>query len=150
MSEQTVFERVGDAMKTAMKAGEKDRLLALRSLKAAIMKREADEGSLPDATAQLQIVQSLVKQRRDSIEQFTAANRLDLADKEKAELKVLEEFLPTQMSQADIEAIVIAAIQETGASGSGDLGKVMKVVRAQTQGKADGKLVSDIVKAKLA
>jgi uncharacterized protein len=133
-----------------MKAKEAGRLSALRMLKAAIMNKSVEKGrDLEDAEV-LQVVSSLVKQRRDSIEQFANAGRTDLVDKETAEVAVLEGYLPPAASAADIDAAVAAAIAETGAASLKDIGKVMKAVMPKLAGKnADGRLVNEAVRRKL-
>ena len=134
----------------AMKAKDAPRLSALRMLKAAIMNKVVDKGrELDDAEVQ-QVVASLVKQRRDSIEQFTGAGRTDLADKETAEVAVLSEYLPPAASIEEIEAAVAAAIAEAGATSAKDLGKVMKAVMPKLAGRnADGRVVNDTVRRQL-
>ena len=134
----------------AMKAKDAPRLSALRMLKAAIMNKGVDKGrDLDDAEVQ-QVVASLVKQRRDSIEQFTGAGRTDLADKETAEVAVLSEYLPPAASTEEIEAAVAAAIAEAGATSAKDLGKVMKAVMPKLAGRnADGRVVNDTVRRQL-
>ncbi len=140
-------------MTAAMKAKDANRLSTLRMAKAAVMNEENKRGIgtvLTDEEVS-KILQSLVKQRRDSIEQFTANGRTELAEKEQAELVVLEEYLPQAASPEEIAAAVDAAITETGASSIKEMGLVMKAALAKLQGKtADGKLVSETVKAKLA
>jgi uncharacterized protein YqeY len=133
-----------------MKAKDAARLSALRMLKAAIMNKGVEKGrDLEDAEV-LQVVSSLVKQRRDSIEQFSKAGRTDLVDKETGEIKVLEAYLPPAASAADIDAAVAAAIAETGATSVKDMGKVMKAVMPMLAGKnADGKAVSEAVRRTL-
>jgi uncharacterized protein YqeY len=134
----------------AMKAKDAPRLSALRMLKAAIMNKVVDKGrELDDAEVQ-QVVASLVKQRRDSIEQFTGAGRTDLVDKETAEVAVLSEYLPPAASIEEIEAAVAAAIAEAGATSAKDLGKVMKAVMPKLAGRnADGRVVNDTVRRQL-
>ena len=134
----------------AMKSKDAPRLSALRMLKAAIMNRGVEKGRDLDDTEVLVVVSQLVKQRRDSIEQFAAAGRQDLVEKETAELTILEEFQPPAASAAEIEAAVSAALVETGATTPKDMGKVMKAVQAGLAGKtADGRAVSEAVKARL-
>jgi uncharacterized protein YqeY len=136
-------------MVEAAKAKDKIKLSALRLMKAAIHNREIDaHHELSDAEL-LQVLSSLVKQRQDSIEQFKKGNRQDLVDKEEAELKVIKGFMPEQMSGEEIEAEISKAIAETGATGIKDMGKVMKALMPKTTGKADGKLVSELVKKRL-
>ncbi len=150
MADTTLSAQVNAGIVTAMKAKDAGRLGALRMLKAAIMNRGIEKGHDLDDAEVLQVVSQLVKQRRDSIEQFTAAGRLDLVEKETAELTILEEFQPPAASAAEIEAAVSAAIVETGATTPKDMGKVMKVVQAGLAGKTvDGRAVSEAVKARL-
>ena len=143
-------DRVGAEITAAMKAKDAPRLSALRMLKAAIMNKGVEKGrDLEDAEV-LQVVSSLVKQRRDSIEQFGKAGRTDLVEKETREITVLEAYLPPAATGADIEAAVSAAIAETGASSPKDMGKVMKAVMPMLAGKnADGKAVNEAVRRKL-
>src|SRR6266850_7229970 len=128
-------DQVNSDITSAMKAKDAPRLSALRMLKAAIMNKSVEKGhDLEDAEV-LQVVSSLVKQRRDSIEQFSNAGRTDLVDKETAEIAVLEHYLPPAASAEEIDAAVAGAIAETGASGSKDIGKVMKAVMPRLAGK---------------
>ena len=134
----------------AMKAKDAARLSALRMLKAAIMNKGVEKGRDLDDTEVVQVVSSLVKQRRDSIEQFSNAGRTDLVDKETTELGVLLEYLPAAASAEEIEAAVADAIAETGAATPKDMGKVMKAVMPKLAGKnADGRAVNDSVRRKL-
>jgi len=143
-------EKVGADITAAMKAKDAGRLSALRMLKAAIMNKGVEKGrDLEDAEI-LQVVASLVKQRRDSIEQFGKAGRTDLVEKETGEVAVLEAYLPPAASAAEIDDAVAAAIAETGASTPKDMGKVMKAVMPKLAGKnADGKVVNEAVRRKL-
>ena len=143
-------DKVAADITAAMKAKDAGKLSALRMLKAAMMNKGVEKGrDLEDAEV-LQVVSSLVKQRRDSIEQFSKAGRADLVEKETGEIKVLEAYLPPAASAADIDAAVAAAIAETGASSPKDMGKVMKVVMPMLAGKnADGKAVNEAVRRKL-
>jgi uncharacterized protein len=143
-------DKVNTDLTAAMKAKDAGRLSALRMLKAAIMNKGVEKGrDLEDAEV-LQVVSSLVKQRRDSIEQFTKAGRTDLVDKETGEIAVLEHYLPPAATAVEIEAAVTAAIAETGAASPKDMGKVMKAVMPKLAGKnADGKVVNDIVRRTL-
>ena len=139
------------SLKDAMKAKDAGRLGALRMLKAAVMNRGVEKGRDLDDAEVLVVVSQLVKQRRDSIEQFAAAGRQDLVDKESAELVILEEFQPPAASAVEIDAAVAAAMLETGATSPKDMGKVMKAVQAGLAGKTvDGRAVSEAVKARLA
>lgn len=141
---------LGADIVTAMKAKDPARLTALRMLKTALTNKSIEKGRALDHAEELQVVSTLVKQRRDSIEQFTKGGRQDLADKEQAEIVILNTYLPAAASDDDIAAAVAKAIAETGASSAKDMGKVMKATMAALAGKtADGKKVSEAVKAKL-
>ena len=143
-------ERVNGEITKAMKAQDAARLSALRMLKAALMNRSVEKGRDLDDAEALAVVGSLVKQRRDSIEQFSKAGRKDLVDKETAEIVVLEEYQPPAASPEEIDAAVAAAIAETGASSSKDIGRVMKAVMPRLAGKtADGRVVNETVRRKL-
>ena len=143
-------DRITDDMKAAMRAKDAARLLAIRGLLAAVKQREVDERIVLDDAAVVAIVDKLVKQRKDSIEQFTAGGRQDLVDKERAELQVLESYLPARLGADAIAAEVAALVAETGASGAGDTGKVMAAAKARFAGRAEMALVSAAVKAALA
>lgn len=141
---------LGADIVTAMKAKDATRLTALRMLKTALTNKSIEKGRALDDAEELQVVSTLVKQRRDSIEQFTKGGRQDLADKEQQEILILNTYLPAAASDDDIAAAVAKAIAETGASSAKDMGKVMKAAMAALAGKtADGKKVSEAVKAKL-
>lgn len=143
-------ERVNSEITAAMKSKDQQRLSALRMLKAAIMNRGVEKGHDLDDGEVLQVVSSLVKQRRDSIEQFSKAGRTDLVDKETGEIAVLEQYLPPAATAEEIDAAVTAAIAETGASSPKDMGKVMKAVMLKLAGKtADGRAVNEAVRRKL-
>jgi uncharacterized protein YqeY len=134
----------------SMKAQDAARTSTLRMVKAGMMNREIEKGGELDDEELLKLLRSMVKQRRDSVEQFEKGARQELADKEKAEIVVIEAYLPQAASQEEIEQAVSAAIAETGASSMKDMGKVMKAAQAQLAGKnADGRTVSDLVKSKL-
>lgn len=134
----------------AMKAKDTTRLTALRMLKTALTNRSIEKGRALDDGEELQVVNALVKQRRDSIEQFEAAGRMELAARERAEIDVLDTFLPPAASDADVEAAVEAAITSTGATSAKDMGKVMKAVMSALAGKTvDGKRVNELVRRKL-
>jgi uncharacterized protein YqeY len=143
-------DKVNADITAAMKAKDAARLSALRMMKAALMNKGVEKGrDLEDAEV-LQVFASLVKQRRDSIDQFSKAGRTDLVDKETAEIAVLEEYLPPAASSADIDAAVAEAVAETGATSPKDMGKVMKAVMPKLAGKnADGKAVNEAVRRKL-
>lgn len=145
------IDRISQDLTAAMRARDTTRLATLRMAKAALMNREVERGRALDDTESLQVIASLIKQRRDSIEQFRNGGREDLATKEAAELAVLEAYVPPAAGQAEIEAAIEAAIAETGAAGARDMGKVMKAVMARLQGATlDGKVVSDLVRKRLA
>jgi hypothetical protein len=136
---------------SAMKAKDPTRLTALRMLKTALTNKSIEKGRALDQAEELQVVGMLVKQRRDSIEQFTKGGRQDLADKEQSEIVILTTYLPAAASDEEMAAAVAAAIAETGATSAKDMGKVMKAVMAALAGKTvDGKKVSEAVKTRLA
>jgi|SRR5580765_1255926 uncharacterized protein YqeY len=142
---------VNAAIADAMRAKEVARLSALRMLKAALMNREVERGRALDDSESRQVVSSLVKQRKDSIEQFTKGGRQDLVDKEAAEIRVLESYLPPSADPAAIERAVLDAIAETAATSAKDMGRVMKTVMAKLAGQSvDGKAVNELVRQKLA
>ena len=146
----SLSKQIVSDLTTAMKAQDAARTSTLRMVKAAMMNRQIEKGSELDDDDMQKLLRSLVKQRRDSIEQYEKAGRQELVDKETAEIAVIETYLPAATSQEEIEQAVAAAITETGASSMKDMGKVMKAVQAALAGKnADGRLVSEVVKAKL-
>jgi uncharacterized protein YqeY len=142
--------RITEDMKTAMKARESARLSAIRLLLAAIKQKEVDGRSELDDAAILAVIEKLTKQRKDSVSQYEAAGRQELADAEKFEITVLAAYLPEKMSAADTSAAVAAAIAETGANGPADMGKLMAILKPRLAGKADMAEVSRLVKAALA
>ena len=145
------IDRISEDLTAAMRAKDPLTLGALRMAKAALMNREIERGRALDLAESLQVISSLIKQRRDSIEQFEKGGRDELARKETAEIAVLEKYLPPPMDPAAIEAAVDAAIRETGAAGPKDMGKVMKAVTATLAGaQVDGRALSDVVRRKLA
>jgi uncharacterized protein len=146
----TLKDQITEDMKAAMRAKDSARLLTIRGLLAACKQREVDERIVLDDVAVIAIVDKLVKQRKDSITQFTAGNRPDLVDKEAAELLVLEAYLPQRLGADEIAAEVAKVVAELGASGPGDMGKVMGAVKTRLAGKADMGLVSAAVKKALA
>jgi uncharacterized protein len=145
----TLKERITEDMKAAMRAKEASRLSAIRLLQAAIKQKEVDERIVADDVAVLAIVEKLIKQRKDSIEQFAKAGRTDLVDKEKAELDLLVAYLPQQMSDSELAAAVDAAIAESGAAGPQGMGKVMGLLKPRISGRADMGKVSALVKQRL-
>ena len=143
-------QRIISDLTASMKAQDAPRTSTLRMVKAAVMNREIEKGGELDDDEVAKLLRSLVKQRRDSVEQYEKGGRQELADKEKTEIEVIEAYLPQAASAEEIEAAVKAAISETGASSMKDMGKVMKAVQAALAGKnADGRAVSELVKAKL-
>ena len=146
----TLTEKVNTDIATAMKAKDSARLSALRMMKAAVMNKEVEKGRTLDDAEVVQVVTALVKQRRDSIEQFSKAGRNDLVDKETAEIAVLEAYLPPAATPEEIDAAVAAAIAETGAASPKDIGRVMKTVMPKLAGRtADGRTVNEAVRRKL-
>ena len=146
----TLFERIGKDIIAAMKAKDQARLAPLRMAKAALMNREVEKGRTLEEAESEQVIGSLIKQRRDSIEQFTSGGRQDLAAREAAEVGVLEGYLPPPVDATQVEAAVDQAISETGASSVKDLGRVMKAVMAHLAGQTvDGKVVNELVRRKL-
>ena len=146
----TLKEQITEDMKTAMRAKDAARLLTIRGLLAACKQREVDERIVLDDLAVIAIIDKLVKQRKDSITQFSAGNRPDLVEKETAELTVLEAYLPQRLGADAVAAEVTAIVAALGAKGPGDMGKVMAAVKAHLAGKADMGLVSAAVKKALA
>ncbi len=142
-------ERITEDMKTAMRAGEKERLATIRMALAAIKQREVDERISLDDTQVLSVLEKMIKQRRESVVQFASGGRADLVAKENAEIALLQGYLPAQLSEADIDALIAEAIAATGAASVKDMGKVMAVVKPQAQGRADMGAVSARVKQKL-
>jgi uncharacterized protein YqeY len=146
----TLKEQITEDMKTAMRAKETERLGTIRLLLAAAKQKEVDERVVLDDIAMVAIVDKLIKQRKDSVTAFTQANRMDLADKESAEIKVLSAYLPQRLSADEVTAAIQAIVESLGAKGAGDMGKVMGAAKAQLAGKADMAQVSQAVKAALA
>ncbi|HGM7287160.1 GatB/YqeY domain-containing protein [Stenotrophomonas maltophilia] len=143
-------QQLTEDMKAAMKAGEKHKLGVIRLINAAIKQREVDERIELDDTAVIAVLDKMVKQRKDSVSQFEAANREDLAEIERAEIVVIEAYLPAKMGEAEIVAAIQAAIAETGASAPADMGKLMGALKPKLAGQADMGLVSKLVKQQLA
>ena len=136
-------------MKTAMKAGDKTRLGVIRLILAAVKQREVDERIELDDSQVLAVLDKMVKQRRDSIEQFSAAGREDLVDVERFEVEVIQGYLPAALTEAEIADLVESAVGESGAAAMSDMGKVMAILRPQVQGRADMGAVSALVKRRL-
>lgn len=145
----TLKERINEDMKAAMRARETARLSAIRLLLAAIKQKEVDERIVLDDAAVIAIIDKMLKQRRDSITQYEAAARQDLADAEKFEADLLTTYMPTALSTDEISAALAAAVSETGASNAADIGKVMAVLKPKLAGRADMSIVSKLVKARL-
>jgi hypothetical protein len=142
-------EQLIEAMKTAMKARDSLRLNAIRLIRTAIKNREIDERRELNDQEVIGVLSTLVKQRKESAQVYREGGRPELAEKEEQELAIIQEFLPTQLGEEEIRAIIEAAVSETGAASMKDMGKVMKVVTGKTLGRADGRLVSELVKARL-
>ena len=142
-------DRITEDMKGAMRAGEKERLGTIRLILAAIKQREVDERITLDDGQVLAVLEKMIKQRKESIAQFESGGRADLVAKEQAELAILQVYLPAQMSEAEIDALIAEAVAATGASSIKDMGKVMGIVKAKAQGKADMGAVSARIKQKL-
>ena len=143
-------EQLNEDIKSAMKARAADKLAALRLLLAAVKQREVDERVTLDDAGVISVIEKMLKQRKDSIEQFEKASRQDLADKEKFEVSVLSTYLPKQLSETEVAAIIAEAVAATGAKSPADMGKVMGVVKPKLAGRADMGKVSGLVKAALA
>ncbi len=146
----TLREQITEDMKSAMRAKEAERLGTIRLLLAAIKQREVDERITVDDAGIIAIIEKLIKQRKDSIEQFQKAGRTDLVDQESKELGILQAYMPVQLSEAEVQAAIQKAIADLGASGPQDMGKVIGALKAQLAGKADMGTVSGLVKAALA
>jgi uncharacterized protein YqeY len=142
-------ERITDDMKAAMRAGEKDRLGVIRMITSAIKQREVDERISLDDAQVLSVLEKMIKQRKESLVQFQAGNRPDLVDKESAEIVLLQSYMPSQLSDGEIDALITDAVAATGAASLKDMGKVMGIIKAKAQGRADMAAVGAKIKAKL-
>jgi uncharacterized protein len=142
-------ERITDDMKAAMRSGEKERLGAIRMITAAIKQREVDERIVLDDTQVLGILEKMIKQRKESVTQFLAGKRQDLADKESAEIALIQTYMPAALGDAEIEALIGAAIATSGATTIKDMGKVMALIKSQVAGRADMGAVGAKIKARL-
>jgi len=149
MSDATLKARLTEAMKAAMRAQEKARLGAIRLIQAEIKRVEVDERIELDDARVLAILDKMIKQRRDSIQQFESAGRTDLVEIEAGELAVIQEFLPQALGEAELELLIDGAMRESGAVAMKDMGKVMAILKPQVQGRADMGLVSQRIKARL-
>ena len=145
----TLKETLSEDMKSAMRAKDSEKLATIRLINAAIKQREVDERTELGDDQVLSVIEKMIKQRKDSITQFEAGGRQDLADKEKSEITVLAAYMPAQMSEAEVQAEVAAAVTQAGASGPQDMGKVMAVLKLKLAGRADMTAVSALVKAAL-
>ena len=145
----TLKERITEDMKTAMRSGEKDRLAVIRLLQAAIKQREVDERITLDDAKVTSVLEKMIKQRKESIVAFEKGARADLVAKENSEIAVLQPYLPAQLGEAELDALIAEAIASTGAASIKDMGKVMGIVKAKAAGKADMGAVGARIKAKL-
>ena len=145
----TLKERITEDMKAAMRSGEKDRLAVIRLLQAAIKQREVDERITLDDAQVTAVLEKMIKQRKESVVAFQQGGRADLVAKENAEIAVLQPYLPAQLSEAELDALIAEAISSTGAASIKDMGKVMGVVKSRAAGKADMGAVGARIKAKL-
>lgn len=145
----TLKEQITYDMKESMKSGAKDRLGVIRLILAALKQKEVDERIVLDDAQVLAILEKMLKQRRESVAQFTQGNRKDLADKEEAEIKIIQGYMPAQLSDAELEKMVTDAVAESGAASVKDMGKVMGILKPKVAGKADMSAVSAKIKAKL-
>jgi uncharacterized protein len=142
-------ERINEDMKNAMRGGQKERLATVRLIMAAIKQREVDERIMLDDTQVLAVLDKMLKQRRESITQFEAGRRADLVAKENAELAIISAYLPAQLSEAELDTLIQAAIAESGAASIKDMGKVMGLIKSKAQGRADMAAVGARIKARL-
>jgi len=149
MADQTLKQTLSDAMKTAMRAKDKARLSAVRLILADIKRIEVDERIDVDDARVLAVLDKMLKQRRDSISQYDGAGRVDLADQERFEMDVIQSFLPTPLSDAELDALISAAIASTGADSIKNMGQVVAILKPQVQGRADMGMVSQKVKSQL-
>jgi uncharacterized protein len=145
----TLKERITEDMKAAMRSGEKERLGVIRLITSAIKQREVDERIVLDDTQVLSVLEKMIKQRKESVVQFQAGNRQDLVDKENSEITLLQGYMPAQLSDAELDALIGEAVASTGASSIKDMGKVMAIIKSKAQGRADLGKVGAKIKAKL-
>ena len=145
----TLKETITDDMKAAMRSGEKERLGVIRMITAAIKQREVDERIMLDDAQVLSVLEKMIKQRKESLEAFKAGNRQDLADKESSEITVLQNYMPSQLSGAEVDALIAEAVAATGATSIKDMGKVMGIIKGKAAGRADMAAVGAKIKAKL-
>ena len=142
-------ERITEDMKAAMRSGEKERLGVIRMITSAIKQREVDERIVLDDSQVMNVLEKMIKQRKESLVQFQAGNRPDLADKESAEITLLQTYLPTPLSDAELDTLIQEAIAASGAASIKDMGKVMGIIKGKAQGRADMGTVGAKIKAKL-
>lgn len=142
----SISERLSDDLRKALKAGDRETLSVIRMIKAAVKNREIDKGAALTDDDFNSVLMSLVRQRKESIEQFSKGGRQDLAEKETRELSVVQSYLPQQLSEEELKAVIKNAAEETGAKDVKDIGRVMRLVMKRVKGKADGRLVSELVK----
>jgi uncharacterized protein len=142
-------ERITDDMKAAMRSGEKEKLGVIRMITASIKQREVDERILLDDSQVLSVLEKMIKQRKESLVQFQAGNRQDLVDKEAAEITLLQGYLPSQLSDGDLDSLIAEAVAATGAASIKDMGKVMALIKGRAQGRADMAAVGAKIKARL-
>ena len=145
----TLKERITDDMKAAMRSGEKERLGVIRMITSAIKQREVDERITLEDAQVLSVLEKMIKQRKESVEQFKAGNRQDLVDKEAAEIALLQGYMPSQLSGAEIDALINEAVAASGATSIKDMGKVMAIIKAKAQGRADMAAVGAKIKTRL-
>jgi uncharacterized protein YqeY len=142
-------ERITEDMKAAMRSGEKERLGVIRLITSAIKQREVDERIVLDDAQVLSVLEKMIKQRKESVAQFQAGNRQDLVDKENSEITLLQGYMPSQLSDAELDSLIGEAVAATGAASIKDMGKVMAIIKAKAQGRADMAAVGAKIKAKL-
>jgi uncharacterized protein len=142
-------ERITEDMKAAMRSGEKERLGVIRLITSAIKQREVDERIVLDDTQVLSVLEKMIKQRKESVAQFQAGNRQDLVDKETSEITLLQGYMPSQLSDAELDSLIGEAVTAAGASSIKDMGKVMAIIKSKAQGRADMAAVGAKIKAKL-
>jgi len=142
-------ERITEDMKAAMRSGEKERLGVIRLITSAIKQREVDERIVLDDTQVLNVLEKMIKQRKESVVQFQAGNRQDLVDKENSEIALLQGYLPSQLSEVELDSLIGEAVASTGASSIKDMGKVMAIIKSKAQGRADMAAVGAKIKARL-
>ena len=149
MSDSALKNQIQSDMKAAMRAGEKERLSAIRLIMAAVKQQEIDGRTQLDDSGVIAVLDKMSKQRKDSISQFKKAERQDLVDKEQAELDIIQQYLPQQLSESEIDSLIDQAVQSTGATSIKDMGKIMGVLKPQLQGRADMGQVSARIKSRL-